>query len=103
MKPAVSKPGPCRHFLVVPPHGAKFDNLVMLMRIEAGLNAEFAGFTFVVTTDGQRYDDFFLVPILGTVNDPAAPPLQVKPDVQLCMNIASFLSRYVNEERPRLN
>ncbi|CAN7579163.1 hypothetical protein [Mesorhizobium sp. LjNodule214] len=94
----------CRSFVVVPPHGAKFDNLSLQMRIEEELMVEFAGFKFVVTTFGPgRYEDFSLIPILGTANDPAGASLAAIPDFQVFSAIAFFLARYIDEERPRLN
>ena len=95
---------PCRDFIVVPPHGAKFDSSSMLVRIQDELNAEFTAYNFRVTLDGpSRHDDFFLIPLLGVAGDGGQTEMREHPDPEIFRDIAIFLMRYVEEEAPRLN
>lgn len=56
----------CRDFIIVPPHGERYDNPALLMRIQEELSREFSAYTFVVTIEGPlRYEDFFLIPMVG--------------------------------------
>lgn len=94
----------CCSFVVVPPIGAKFDNLLFQMRMEDELNGAFSGFHFVVTTDGpNRFDDFMLIPMLGKAGDNVTEALATYPDLETVETIASFLHRYLGEASGRLN
>jgi hypothetical protein len=94
----------CRSFVVVPPIGAKFDNLLFQMRMEDELNGAFSGFSFVVTTDGpNRFDDFMLIPMLGKAGDNVTEALAAYPDLETVETIAFFLHRYLGDAPARLN
>ena len=87
---------PCLDFVVVPPIGTKFNDPLLLMKIEDGLSAEFTGFKFVVTIDGpDRHEDFCLIPVLGVHGKHSCESImRAAPKSETCRGVAIFLSRY---------
>ncbi|MBZ9982504.1 MULTISPECIES: hypothetical protein [unclassified Mesorhizobium] len=91
-----TKDGPCLDFIVVPPIGTRFDDSLLLTKIEDGLNSEFTGFRFVVTADGlDRSQDFLLIPVFGVLGEHTYESImRAAPDLETCRGIAIFLCRY---------
>ena len=86
----------CRDFIIVPPHGKRFDNPALLMRIQEELSLEFSAYTFVVTIEGPlRYEDFFLIPMLGVTTNDGRMLMKAYPDTDTSRDIMMFLRRYI--------
>lgn len=99
-EPMPQEPDECTHFVVIPPDERRFDDPALQKKIQDELNQAFPSRRFTVTTEGPgRYEDFFVIPVLGEVGSTGSP-LASYPSMETVQELATFLYRYVSEEAP---
>jgi hypothetical protein len=83
---------PCRELIIVPPHGAAFDDPGMLRQIKETLDRAYPEYRFMVSTDNQFRDDAFtIIPVLGSAGGSEGRPLGVPPPMQFMRDLGEFL------------